>query len=480
MKNISLSSLFILLSSLMSFAQENTSSIPKTPHSLQSDLKTLEGLGYQYDDGAPGHEVWRDLRSRFVERGSSAVPVLIELYEKSNNRTLNSHIAVILADIGDERAVPVLIAGLVNPYETLKTMGDEDISALIQMAPVSVPYLLESFIEGDTYLRGQIAPALLEIDDLRESDILEEFVPDLFALFDEVWCEDAPFAHVNTVPDKIRRCVKDILVRIGHPSFAGFISRLYYEDYGIRMTSAACLGEMGEPAALDELIILAEQDPHPDVRLNAIFSLGKIGDERTIPCLRSILFSPLPDLDCGIAAIVLADLLGYEAAPDLVYALEQVTECYHVRDITKALGKIRYGESVEPLKRGLEFRKKNEIDIWKASMWALGRSGNLDALPIVLEALNSNDRYKRSIALDALRDLRHESAIAAILGMADDPDIGIARCAVIYVMEITDTREIWPSSLGNDREKIREIATILQDMYYSGELTIKPAVEEDK
>lgn len=477
MKNVSISSLLILLSSLMSFAQENTSSVPKTPCTLQSDLKTLESLEYQWDSGAPGHEIWRDLRCRFVERGSSAVPTLIELYKKSNNWTFNSHIAVILADIQDERAVPVLIAGLADLY---KTHGDEDISVLIQMAPTSVPYLLENFIEGDTQLRGQIASALLEIDDLGESDGLEKFVPSLFILFDELWCEDAPFCHHNTNPDKIRRCVRDVLVRIGQPSFPGFICGLYHEDSGIRTQSAACLGEMGEPAALDELIILAEQDPHPDVRVNAIFSLGKIGDERAVPCLKRILFDPSPELNCGIAAIVLADLLGSEVAPDLVYALEQATECYHIRDITKALGKIRYGESVEPLRRGLEFRKKNEIDIWKASMWALGRSGNPDALPIVLKALGSDDRYKRHIALNALRALRHESAIPIMLEMAEDSDIGIATCAVIYLMELTNCREeIWPSTLGNDREKIREIAKVLQDMYGAGKLIIKPVDEKE-
>jgi len=478
MKSVSLSSLLILLSSLMSFAQENTSSVSKTVCTLQSDLKTLEKLGYQHDGGAPGHEIWNAVRCRFAERGSSAVPTLIELYEKSNNWTLNSHIAVILADIQDGRAVPVLIAGLADLH---KTHGDEDISALIQMAPTSVPHLLKNFIEGDTQLRGQIAPALLEIDDLGESDGLEKFVPSLFILFDELWCKDAPFCHFNTNPDKIRRCVRDVLVRIGQPSFPGFISGLYHVDSGIRMQSAACLGDMGDPAALDELIILAERDPHPDVRLNAILSLGQIGDKRTVPCLKSILFNPLPnDLDCGIAAIVLADLLGNEVAPELVYALEWVTECYHIRDITKALGKIRYGESVEPLRRGLEFRKKNEIDIWKTSMWALGRSSNPDALPIILEEINSNDRLKREISLVALRDLRHKNAIPAMIEMAEDQNIGIARCAVIYIMEITNCRKkIWPSTLGNNREKIREIAKVLQNMYDAGKLTIKPVDEKE-
>ena len=468
MKNISFLTVIVLL---MSFTQQDTPSTAGAIDSLELDLEILESLGYQYDDGAPGHEIWKDLRCRFIKRGCSAVPVLTELYLTHENWIVRSHVATILGDIGDIQAVPVLITGLTKPQNT---RGGESIDALVRMAPASVPYLLEAFINGDAELRYQVTYALSEIDDLGESEELQQFVPGLFILFDELWREDAPCCYRNWVGDKIRRCVKDILVRIGQPSFAGFICRLYHEDSGIRMQSAACLGEMQEPAAVDELIILAEQDPHPDVRLNAIFSLGKIGDERAVPCLKGILFTPSPnDLDCGIAAKVLADLLGKQAAPDLVRALEQVTKCYHIRDITIALGSIRYGESLEPLMRGLEFRKKNQIDIWQASMLALGRSRNPDALPIILEELDSDDRYKREIALAALHELRQESAIPVMLAMAEDSDIGIARCAVIYVMEITDTREIWPSTLGNDREKIREIAEILQDMYDAGELAIK-------
>lgn len=476
---------------------------------LQQDIETLKSIGYMYEHGCPGWETWERLRARFRQRGSDAVPALIEVYEMCPSRAAGSHIALILAEIGDVRAVRPLVRGLADAR---KTVSSEDEIALARLAPASIPALIEAFVDGNPPLREKTAEILYGVKDIVTPEHVNAHVPRLLRVFDAECRDDAPS---RKHPYHVQKCVAHLLVQAGPESVPGLIEHLDNGDSEIRLSSINCLAKLSPLAAVVKLTALADNDPNLNVRSHAVRALGEIGGKQALACIKRILFDPADPADPakwatleresaakalahilgqeavpylrealkenGAGPTVLAELIGTQAQSDLVGAFYRQTKGEGIKELTmeirllvRALGMIRYGESVEPYKQMLDFTDSDEvaIDQWRSAMWGLGRSGNLHALPIMRKYMYSTDRTKRHCVLGALRDLQHKSVIPPMLEMARDPDDGVAQCALIILMEMTDTRSIWPTGI-DTREEIEILAEKLNNMYLSGTLKIE-------
>lgn len=163
----------------------------------------------------------------------------------------------------------------------------------------------------------------------------------------------------------IRYQAASALGRIGDPSaMPALIARLHDSDAGVRWISAIALGRMGK--AVIPSLVEATKDPDPDVRWRAVLALKDAGEVDAV----RYLIDRLDDGDRYVrerAAIALGEL-GKAA----------VEACIH--SLSDSRPRVRIG-----------------------ALFALGISGDAEALPILTEYLSSGDRETAEAAERALK-----------------------------------------------------------------------------
>ncbi len=172
----------------------------------------------------------------------------------------------------------------------------------------------------------------------------------------------------------------------------------------VRYAAVRALGNLGDKAAVPPLIA-ALNDPNKDVRSEVVKALGALKDKAAVPPLIAALNDP--DIDVRSEVVWTLENLGDKAAvPPLIAALNDQN-----RDVRSGaalvLGNLRDKAALSPLIKMLNDRNE---DVRYAAARALGHLGDKAAVPPLIAALNDPDKYVCCEAAEALRKLGRETA----------------------------------------------------------------------
>lgn len=206
-----------------------------------------------------------------------------------------------------------------------------------------------------------------------------------------------------------REDVTDSLVELGILAVAPLVQALKHEKDGlIKYNAALALSKIGTPA-MDPLLESMDYDD-ADVRLEAVWALGEMGDERALEPL----VEALKDEDWYVrkqAATSLCSLKNEESVGLLVRALSD--DDWHVRkQAARILGTIGDARAAKPLARTL--RDEDPV-VQQEAAAALGRIGDPGAVAdAILASLKHEDPFVRNEAVATLQE-RGEEAVAPLI-----------------------------------------------------------------
>lgn len=172
--------------------------------------------------------------------------------------------ATTLGEMGDERAIPHLIAALRDSEWNVREAAED---ALAQIGSPAVEPLIKALREYQ--VRKFVIKILGKIKDERVLDPL--------------------FAQLRN--EEFKEAATDALVEVGQPAVERLTAVLNDKDKNVRKHAVIALGGIGVAECVD-LLIEAANDEEWEVRLGAIAALDKIGDERGKPAIKALMKDP--------------------------------------------------------------------------------------------------------------------------------------------------------------------------------------------
>jgi HEAT repeat protein len=218
----------------------------------------------------------------------------------------------------------------------------------------------------------------------------------------------------------------------------GLIKALSYtKDATIREAAASALGEIGEPRAVEPLIVVLndrdweKREENRPVRCAAALALGRIGDPRAVGPLAEAL-SDYESAVRGPARDALIEIGDPSAVEPVIAVMHTLVNLDNAITVLCALGK----PAVEPL---TTFLDDEETNVRHAVAYVLGEIGDPHAVGSLIQTLKDEKEHVRTRAAKSLgkigdaravdplilalqdewRDLRHAAAEA--LGIIGDP-----------------------------------------------------------
>ncbi len=172
--------------------------------------------------------------------------------------------AITLGEMGDERAIPHLIAALRDSEWNVREAAED---ALAQIGSPAVEPLLKA---------------------LREYQI-RKFVIKIMGRIKDERVLDPLFAQLRN--EEFKDAATEALVEVGQPAVERLTAVLNDKDKNVRKHTVIALGDIGVTECVD-LLIEATEDEEWEVRLAAIAALDKIGDERGKPAIKALMKDP--------------------------------------------------------------------------------------------------------------------------------------------------------------------------------------------
>ena len=333
--------------------------------------------------------------------GKAAVPPVVACLEGSADECDPAAAVALLGQIGDERATPVLVAELGRARVKRELVVDA-LGALAD--PAALVPLLALLDGADAALEKRVLRVIEPVLDARAGDVL-----------------------IRALADR---------------------------DDEVRLYAAAYLGGLGVRAAVPRLLALTGKDTPSPLRLQAIRSLGLIGDPRATAPLVELVATG--DADARIEA---ADALAYLKDPGSVDPLLRIADDGAsparraaiaalrgpLRASKDARVRARARASLEKLLGGgdaplaldaldtlaamnapeslpavLALAGQARRDLRRAAIGVLGNFGDARALPVLLEALADEDDGVRGAAAWSLGKLGDARALPALVKAARD------------------------------------------------------------
>lgn len=225
----------------------------------------------------------------------------------------------------------------------------------------------------------------------------------------------------NSPSEKVRYNAARMLGEMGDPdAVEPLIVALKDDKNGsVRLYAARALGELGEPDATLPLIEALCEDRNVDVRVRAARALGKLGGEEVVLPLVEALSDSNSQV-CMTAADALIEI-GPIAVKPLVKSLKH--EKVNVRcDATRALGELGDKKAVKPL-IGMLTDKWVNVRIY--AVQSLGKLADKKAVPALVEVLRrrtENDlvRAGAAAALGLLKDQRALLPLRQLIMQAEE------------------------------------------------------------
>lgn len=202
---------------------------------------------------------------------------------------------------------------------------------------------------------------------------------------------------LNSSDVEVRRAVTEALGKLGPDAVEPLMGALRDQDMGVRCRACMALGGLRDTRAVEPLLATL-QDGESAVRAEAAYALGQIGDSRAVPALISALNDP-ERLNVARKAAWALGQLGADALPPL-----------------------------------LESLRSQDRDARLSAASALGQLGDKRAVPALVEALHDADPYVRTAAADALGSLRSKRSLQALAEALGDEDVSVGRSAAEALM----------------------------------------------
>lgn len=177
------------------------------------------------------------------------------------------------------------------------------------------------------------------------------------------------------------------------------------DDYPgtVRVTVAGQLDKFKDARVVPTLIEAARNDSEPDVRYNAILSLGNLGDLRAFETLVNILENDSEEKgkNRAAAANALTKLEDERVVEPLINALEDPDQQVRVNAVSM-LGEIGNQKAVDPIIDILQSPDKTSQDTRIAAIGSLTSLGGPDAMEGVLQAVEDPASKVRAAAIEGL------------------------------------------------------------------------------
>ena len=310
-----------------------------------------------------------------------------------------------LGNIGYDRAVPALIAALLN-----ETTRDEAAEVLVRIGKPAVPALIAVLKGRDVGSRFCAAAALVRIGQ-----------PALAMLITALG-ESGSVASVV-----INLGEAETLIDIGRPAVPALIAALKDGDPMVRWQAAKALGEIGDSSATPALIAVLN-DPQWKVREQTAKALGKIGDKSAVPAMIAALNNDRSSMKERLAAFLgkvihldvrnKLDAHGFYGEDSEFHkpfgafrGLDGPSPSVSISYVREAaaigLGEIGDASAVPALIAALEDDNPNVI---KAATRALVKVGT-PALPGLIAALKHRRLRVRRLAAAALGEIGDQSGV---------------------------------------------------------------------
>ena len=247
----------------------------------------------------------------------------------------------------------------------------------------------------------------------------------------------------------------EALAKIGAASLNPLVGLLGSADKDVRRWAAYGLGLLRDPRALDALAGYL-QDSRSEVRQAAARALGSLGDPRVLQPLIKVLSGRDPETRSAAAEAL--GMLGSEDAVDpLAAAARDPNEPLQLAAIEslRKIGGLKAGGRIRAV---METAKKSVREAAAAALASMTINatgpgdraaaavlrGNFDAAlregPLsaaaLISALGSRDAGHRLKAVGALRTLRSESALPALLAALDDNERMVQQAAAAALADL--------------------------------------------
>ncbi len=191
----------------------------------------------------------------------------------------------------------------------------------------------------------------------------------------------------------VRETLTWSIVRQGEVATPLLVDRLRDENPSIRHDAVHALSKIGDPRALDALMMMLG-DESSAVVSKAAFALGQIGDPKAIPALVGLLGRDDRALESALNAVL--ERFGAAAVPPLLQALADAAwrTREHAADALRGIG--------DPAAvTGLTALLSDPC--WRVRFAAVNALSRLGAPPQTFEALrHDDDRRVRALALRAM------------------------------------------------------------------------------
>ena len=369
------------------------------------------------------------VRKSMVKIGARVVEPMMRLF-KLNNPEIRVFAASTLGEIGNPRAVPVLVSGLSDEdwnvrrscayalteigergvdkiAEALKSPNDDVrywVTRILEsIGEPGVPYLVNALKDSNKEIRYFSAKALGSAFDTSITKHL------ILALADEVWSvrkaaaeslcklENLPIDEVmrflSSDNEDIRYWVSHVIKEVGHKYVHKIIEAMRRGDAELRLFACQAAGMIeNEPELIDALIVSLKDDSEW-VRIYSAISLGKSGDERSI----------VPLIRCFS---------------------DRNTEVH--RNVVQSFKKM--GETVR--KELINCIESDDPDLRKNSALALGEMQDKRGLDHIIMLLEDPDVSVRAVAAEALSGFPCSKSRAVLSHALGDSELKVRLSAI--------------------------------------------------
>lgn len=231
-----------------------------------------------------------------------------------------------LGEIGDKRAIEPLIACLKDEDFSVQSSAARSLGYIGDNRAVEP--LINCLKYENSFVRDDVAFALGEIGDnrafepllacLKDEKCFQENVADALAkIGDSLAIEPlitclkdnnryVNYSYDNLYPDDDQWSIAKALCKIGKPAILSLSTCLTNENYNVRRNATYALGEIGDQRVVD-LLINQLKDEDWVVRYYVAEALGKIGDKKAIQPLASV----LPDWHSNTVICQTLEKLGW-------------------------------------------------------------------------------------------------------------------------------------------------------------------------
>ncbi|MBF0500736.1 MAG: HEAT repeat domain-containing protein [Candidatus Riflebacteria bacterium] len=400
------------------------------------------------------------IRKSMVKLGSRVVEALLRLF-RAGKPEIMTFCAATLGEIGNPRAVPVLIDGLSHESwtvrrscayalgeigergvefiaEALKSANDDVrywvTRILDSIGEAGMPYLVRALSDKNKNIRFYAAKAL------RGSSNPETVRHLIKALSDTSWSvrkiaaksimrmEGVSIEHllrnISNDNEDIRYWVGQILLETGSGRLNQIHECLKPNDPELRLYACQALGIIADPRSTEMLIDVLKVG-NEWVRIYAAVALGRIGDARAvIPLIES-----LSDRNAEVHRNI---MLSFQKLGSKVF--EAISTCVESKDqILRRNSAIAIGELKE--ERGIDLLVmllSDSVDkVRQAAAEALASFPGLKAHAMLIEALKDSSHLVRQAAIASLAEHARPEGITVIFDflsrVKDDRETRIAR-----------------------------------------------------